>query len=458
MPGYEQDLPEARILLVEDSDEDAKIIESELRGAKIPFVLRRTDTRDGFIREISEFAPDVILADYSLSTFDGISALAIARVDCPHVPFIFVSGALDESTEAKLLYDGAADYVPKNRLSRLGPVIFRVLRERREVLRRKEAEEKLRERTREIEAILHTFPDLYFRLDATGVFIDYYGTRPADLYAPPEVFLGKRVQDLLPEQVGRRAIDAVRQVIETGAPATIEYSLPMPGGEQFYEARLSRVSSNQVIAIVRNITGQRQIEEALRESFDRLRRSLEETVNALASAVEKRDPYTARHEMRVTKLARAIAKQMGLSPQEVEGIPSAGILHDIGKLYVPAEILSKPGRLTEPEMTLIRTHSNVGYDILKAIPFGPPVALSVLQHHERLDGSGYPNGLSGSDIILEARILAVADVVEAMTSHRPYRPALGLRRALEEVSAKKGTLYDPRAVNACLALFRKSGS
>jgi putative nucleotidyltransferase with HDIG domain len=155
----------------------------------------------------------------------------------------------------------------------------------------------------------------------------------------------------------------------------------------------------------------------------------------------------------VTQLACAIAREMGLNNKMMEEIRVAGTLHDIGKMYVPSEILTKPGRLTEPEFNMIKTHSKAGYDILKMIEFPWPVAPVVLQHHERIDGSGYPSGLSAKDILLEARILAVADVVEAMSSHRPYRPARGIDKALEEISQNRGILYDPAVVDTCLKLF-----
>jgi putative nucleotidyltransferase with HDIG domain len=170
-----------------------------------------------------------------------------------------------------------------------------------------------------------------------------------------------------------------------------------------------------------------------------------------------RDPYTAGHQARVTRLACAIAKETGLPDERIQGLNVAGTLHDLGKMYVPAEILSKPTRLTESEMMIIKAHPQAAYDILKGIEFPWPVAQIVLQHHERRDGSGYPQGLSGDDILLEARILAVADVVEAMASHRPYRPAHGIDKALEEISQNRDLLYDAGVVDACLKLFREKG-
>ena len=195
----------------------------------------------------------------------------------------------------------------------------------------------------------------------------------------------------------------------------------------------------------------------LEKSLEKMQRILMQSVAALAAALSTRDPYTAEHQKKVVRLAAAIAAEMGLSGEQIEGLEVAGNLHDIGKIHVPLEILSKPGRLTDIEFSYVKTHSQSGYDIIKDIEFPWPVAEIILQHHERLDGSGYPRGLSEDQILVEARILAVADVVEAMASHRPYRPALGIEPALEEITKHKGILYEPAAVEACCRLFRELG-
>jgi response regulator RpfG family c-di-GMP phosphodiesterase len=200
-----------------------------------------------------------------------------------------------------------------------------------------------------------------------------------------------------------------------------------------------------------------KMDRALREREMRLRKTLAATIQAMAMTIEMRDPYTAGHQRRVGKLSSAIATRMSLPADQIDGIRMAADIHDVGKIYVPAEILSKPGQLTEIESSIIRTHPRVGYDILKTIEFPWPIAAIVHQHHERIDGSGYPNGLSGEAILLEARIVCVADVVEAMSSHRPYRPAHGIEMALDEISRGRGRIYDPQAVDACLALFRQDG-
>lgn len=191
--------------------------------------------------------------------------------------------------------------------------------------------------------------------------------------------------------------------------------------------------------------------------YAQLKRALENTAATLARVVEIRDPYTAGHQRRVAALSAAIAEEMGLPPERKEAVRLAALLHDLGKIAVPAEVLNKPGRLEELEMRFVRKHPWAGFEVLKDIPFPYPVADIVLQHHERLDGSGYPQGLKGEEIMLEARILAVADVVEAMCSHRPYRPPHRLEEVLAELERGKGRLYDPRVVEACFKLFREKG-
>jgi len=220
---------------------------------------------------------------------------------------------------------------------------------------------------------------------------------------------------------------------------------------QVKERTVELTKSNE--ALRAEITGRKRIEEELKRTTERLLTALEGAIQAIAMIVEIRDPYTAGHQRRVTQLACAIARKIGFSQARINALHLAGLIHDVGKVNVPAEILANPDGLSEAEYSIIKTHPLVGYEILKAIEFPWPIAQIVHQHHERMDGSGYPLGLSGEDILLEARILAVADVVEAMSSHRPYRPAQGIDRALSEITQKKGVLYDANVVDTCLWLF-----
>lgn len=324
-----------RVLIVEDSEDDAELILRELRSGDYEPRYLRVQTAKDMDEALSKRKWDIIISDYSMPNFNGLSALELLKRKELDLPFIIVSGAIGEDVAVAAMKAGAHDYIMKNNLSRLVPVIQRELREAEERRKRKLAEE---ERKRMME---------------------------------------------------------------------------------------------------------------------KLKKAMVEIIHAMALLVETRDPYTAGHQRRVAELASNIAKEMALPQKQIDAIIMAGSIHDIGKTYIPGEILSKPRRLTENEFGMIKTHPQVGYEILKGIDFPWPVARIVLQHHERLDGSGYPNGLRGNEIILEARIIAIADVVEAMASHRPYRPALGIDRALEEIERGAGVKYDPEAAEACLKLFRE---
>ncbi len=206
-----------------------------------------------------------------------------------------------------------------------------------------------------------------------------------------------------------------------------------------------------------DITEHKNIKRERQESNNKFQNILRETIHAIALTIEQRDLFTAGHQRRVAELASTIAKEMKLSKEKVTGIYMAGLIHDIGKINIPAELLMKPSKLNELEFKLVKEHPRIAYDILKEIEFPWPIAQISLQHHERMNGSGYPSSLLAKDIILEAKILAVSDVVEAMSSARPYRPALGIERALEEISSKKGLLYDSDVVDTCIKLFKKKG-
>jgi len=251
------------------------------------------------------------------------------------------------------------------------------------------------------------------------------------------------------------------QTGKTGKPFI--WNLKKKNGEQgIFELVVSLIRDKQgnptgFRGIGRDITERKQAEEKLQQTLGILRKSIGVTIQVMVSAIEVRDPYTAGHQKRVADLARSIATEMGLNKDKIEGIRMAGSIHDIGKLAIPSEILAKPTKLTNIEFSLIKEHSQSGYEMLKDVESPWPLAQIVYQHHERINGSGYPRNLKGDEIIIEARIMAVADVVEAMASHRPYRPGLGLEAALEEIEKNKGITYDDVVADACLRIFRERG-
>jgi len=253
-------------------------------------------------------------------------------------------------------------------------------------------------------------------------------------------------------------------VISSGSPVYgIRHTITPPDGQRVYLSVNGapiydeKSNINEVVFTIDDVTEQRRGEEKISETIEQLRKSIDDTIRAMAMIVEARDPYTAGHQEKVARIAVAIAQDMNLPEEQINGIRMAGMIHDIGKMTIPADILSKPSTLSRIEFELIKSHPEAGYKILKTITFPYPVAKIAYQHHERIDGSGYPQGLKGNEILIEARVLAVADVVEAMASHRPYRPALGIDAALKEIEENRGVLYDNTVVDACLILFREKG-
>jgi len=327
-----------------------------------------------------------------------------------------------------------------------------------DITERKQAEEDLRQSEENYRSIFENAQEGIYRTTPEGRFIMANQAMAQILgYDSPEELI-KGMADIThqlyvsPEE-RTKAIELVEQ---QGLAKDMELQFYRKDGRATWVHRTMRPirdEKGQILfyeGIVQDITDRK-------ENVERLRKALGGTIQAIAALVEARDPYTAGHQSRVSDLARAIAREMGLSDEQVEGIRTAGKIHDIGKISVPAEILSSPRKLTDIEFSLIKTHSQSGYDILKDIEFPWPIARMILEHHERIDGSGYPNGLTGDNLLLESRVLSVADMVEAIATHRPYRPALGLDAALEEISKSKGFLYDTAAVDACLRLFKEKG-
>jgi PAS domain S-box-containing protein/putative nucleotidyltransferase with HDIG domain len=323
-------------------------------------------------------------------------------------------------------------------------------------------ESALRKNHERLSALFDRSLDCVYELDFEGRVIDanpaalkLFGYDRADLtsLSIASLFYGDQLS---------KAAKRISEVIETGFQNELqEYMAKCKDGTYVdIETKTSIIyhegKPHSILGVARDITERKKAEEELKRSFERVRKALGATVQAIAVMVETRDPYTAGHQRRVADLARSIATEMKLSSDLIDGLRTAGMIHDIGKIAVPAEILSKPTKLTALEFGLIKIHAQSGYDILKDIDFPSPIARMVLEHHERMDGSGYPNGLTGKDLLVESKILAVADVVEAIATHRPYRPGRGSEVAMEEITRGRGILYDSEVVEACVKLFREN--
>ena len=324
-----------------------------------------------------------------------------------------------------------------------------------DISERKKAEDILRESEERLKILFEYAPDVYCLSTPEGTILDANKAAFELFGYQKEEVIGKTFMELgviSPEQFeGGTAATAY------GPNEPVEMVLNRKDGTKVtVEIKTFPVEikgQTLLLSIARDTTERQEVNSRLEQALKKLERTMEGTIQSISRMVETRDPYTAGHQWRMTHLACAIAREEGLDSESVEVVRIVGLLHDLGKIGIPSEILSKPGLLTDIEFGMIKAHSQIGYEILKTVDFPWPVADIVLQHHERLNGSGYPLGLHEEDICPEAKILAVADVVEAMSSHRPYRPSLGIDKALEEITRNSGTLYDPDAVNACLRLF-----
>lgn len=625
-----------RIVHLEDVPEDSEIVAEALRSDGLVCDIRRVDCREDYERQLAEFRPAIVLADYRLPRYDGGAALAFARSHYPAVPVVMVTGAIGDETAVELLKAGACDYVLKDRLHRLGPAVRRALTEqqaqqqraraeqesarlaavvmqasdavviadlagaieyvnpgftaisgyaageamgrnfltlgggqdeahyrrlwetvgagqqwtgalegrrkdgsiyheeatifpvrdgagriinyaavKRDVTARMQAESRIRKLTRLYAALSHTneaivraksrqqlFRDICVaavehgkfaaawvgmrnagsqRLEpmshhagAAGLPIPLFGQDAADGPGAPieEALRDNRVAVVNDIDTDARRIPARAEALRCGllgaAALPIRFADDVIGAlilytdeAQFFDTEQMNLLEEMCIDISFAIDGfardaQRQRAEAERETaLQSLHRALEGSIRVAAATIEMRDPYTAGHQRRVAQLAVAIGNELRLPATQIEAIRFGSLIHDLGKISVPAEILSRPSKLSSLELDLVRTHANAGFEIVKDEDFPWPIAQIIHQHHERLDGSGYPNRLAGDQILVEARILAVADVVEAMSSHRPYRPSLGIDRALREIDGGSGRLFDGTVVNACLRLFRQ---
>ena len=464
------------VLLAVDDRPDNLFVLEQVVGTYLPEIKMITaESAEAGLALAATEAIDGALIDVQMPGLNGIEMCRRLKADprtaLIHVILVTAHRATSE-LKAQGLEAGADDFIAKPidnvELAAKLRVMLR-LRAAEQALRRERdhLEETVRERTQALRDAEYRYRTL-FQSAADPIFISDLEGRLLEVndeacrllgYTRDEL-LHLTVSDLITPEYAARRPEFLEQLQATGH-LLFETELVTRDGRIIPAETSSRMMDLQgrpaVLSIARDITERHQAEKALKESLARTTEVQDGTIEALATLSEVRDPYTAGHQRRVTRLACAVARELGLPADRVAGLRVIGLLHDMGKISVPAEILSKPGKLSDTEFAIIKSHAQAGYEIVKEIRFPWPVAEVILQHHERLDGSGYPQGLQGNEIVLDAKILAVADVVEAMVSHRPYRPALGIELALEEIAQKKGVLYDPEVVDACLKLFAEKG-
>jgi len=453
------DIP-LRLLIIEDSDRDVALEMRALEAAGYRVTYTVVVTAAEMKAALAEQTFDIVISDHAMPQFDAPGALAVLKESGLDIPFIIVSGSIGEEAAVALMKAGAHDYVLKHRLSFLAPGVEHALQDAEDRHGRKRAEEALRESEEKYRNLFDNAGEAIF-VAQEGKIVFLNPRMSCLIGYPAEEIMGRQFIKFIHPDEREMVIDRhFKRLKGEALPQRYEFRVIQKNGTTMW-VELNTVvirweGKPSTLNFLEDITERKLSEEKLLKSYESLKKTLNDAIDTMVKIVETRDPYTAGHQQRVAELATAIAREMKLEDTRIDQLRMAAVIHDIGKMYVPSDILSKPGELLDVEFSLIKAHPQYGYDIVKGMDFPCSVAQAVLQHHERLDGSGYPQSLKGEDIILEAKILAVADVIEAMSSHRPYRPALGIDKALEEISKNKGNLYDPGVVDACLELY-KSG-
>jgi PAS domain S-box-containing protein len=465
-----------RISELERSESESKQMVEELREDEEKYRNILENIEDGYFEvdragDFTFFNPSICrILGYPREEMSGMNYRAFMDAENAKKVFqafneVYVTGIPTKGFEWEVIRkDGARMYIEVSisLIVRQGekPTRFRGIA--RDITERKQAEKALRESESLSKSLVDYMHDAMIIMNWDGfiLFANRAAARIIDFERPEELTGHNMVEYLHPDSFQKAAED-LEAVKADKMGFLSEYQLSSVTGKHLWVESIGgkiifRNASANLVCI-RDITERKRTEQKLQNTLDSLRKAFGTTIQVMVSAVETRDPYTAGHQRRSADLARAIATEMGLPHEKIEGIRVAGSIHDIGKLSIPAEILSKPTRLTELEFSLIKEHARQGYEMLRDVESPWPLAEIVYQHHERMDGSGYPRSLKGDEIIMEARILAVSDAVESMASHRPYRPAIGLNAALEEIEKNKGILYDADAVDACLRLFREEG-
>jgi len=449
-----------RLLLIEDNPGDARLLQEMFKEVEEePFRIVHRDRLSSGLTYLEGNDVEAILLDLGLPDSQGLETFLRLHERYPQIPAIILTGLKDNSLALTAVKQGAQDYLVKEQVN--SELLARAARYAIERVQTNKFIKIREHRYRALfENMLNGFAYCEMIYDDQGRPVDFRYLEVNDAFARitglPDVE-GRLVTEILPgvRETNPEVFEIYGRVARTGRPEQMEIDLQLLN--IWLSLAVYSTEPGFFTAVFEDISERKRIEEERQAIIERLRKSLGATVQAIATVVDARDPYTAGHQRRTADLSRAIATEMGFVPDRIDFVRIVSTIHDLGKISVPAEILSKPTKLTELEFSLIKTHAQSGYDILKDVDFPWPVAQVILQHHERLNGSGYPQGLRGDEILIEARIIAVSDVVESMASHHPYRAALGIEAAIEEITANRGILYDPQVVDACLRLFREKG-
>ncbi|MGE3074439.1 MAG: HD domain-containing phosphohydrolase [Dehalococcoidia bacterium] len=440
-----------RILLVEDSSDDAYLLERELVRLGFELDLERVETEAGMVSALRSGKWDLVLSDYSLPSFNAPAALEVLKKQGLDIPFVIVSGTVGEDTAVSSLKAGAADFIVKGKFARLGPAIERELAEADQRRARRAAEASWAESERRFELAFQASPSPMAVLDDQYRFAEVNRRFTALFGLEPKVVCGKTPSELGLWTSEQDPLLLAEQMEEGGTVPGVETTLVCPDGRKVV-GLLSAVAvelrgARCILASFLDITERKHAELAVEQSRDELAHAYESTLQGWAKALELRDAETEGHSQRVTDLTVTMARLAGIAGDELVHIRRGALLHDIGKMGVPDSILLKPGPLTDDEWVVMRMHPTFAYEMLQSIEFLRPALEVPLCHHERWDGGGYPRGLAGEMIPLAARLFAVVDVWDALSSPRPYKPAWDQDRVFHHVRSLRGSHFDPLAVD-----------
>jgi len=445
-----------RILLVEDSEDDAQLLLREIRKGGYSPYFRRVSSRSDMVREIEENDWDVILSDFAMPGFSGIGALEVWQEKGLDIPFIIISGTIGEETAVMMMKDGASDYMMKQNLTRLNAAISRELRDARVRRERRHAEYLLRDSERRFSLFMDHFPGLVFIQDVNGQML-YVNNRFKEAF-PQVEWAGQRVADILnpdwvelfsakpPQAAGDWTIQSVGYV-------------QSPVGGRWFEMTKFLIPRENAMALVGgfalDVSERMQAEADLLKAKQDLEEAYEKTLEGWAKALELHERETYGHSQNVVELSVDLAREMGLDESEILHMRRGALMHDIGKMGIPERILLKPGKLDSGEWAIVRQHPRMAYDLLSQIEFLKPAIDIPYCHHEWWDGSGYPRMLAGENIPLKARIFAVVDVFRALREKRAYSDIWPEEKALEYIRSQSGQHFDPHVVDVFLRMMEK---